>query len=805
MTDKYYKGEGFPDLNVPNAEKKSLDYGLKVGRAIQDEWFIRKGGNSRYYSGIDAMRMLRLYARGEQPTGKYKKLLSYDGDLSYLNLDFSIVPIIPKFVDIVANGMIERGYNIKVEAIDKLSTERKSDFRKSLERDMNNKDFLYKIKEKLGVNVFRNEPHQVPDTPDELELYMQLEFKQAVEIGHELLIENILEQQNYDEVLARVIYDLVVLGKGVYKHEFIEGQGINVDYVDPERFVHSYTEDTHGDDAYYGGEVKRVAISELAKNYQLDKKQIEEIKQKAADWRAYHGVKTNGSSDMPNHVCEVLFFSYKTNIETRVFKKRRNKDGDQYYEKPLDWNPPQESLRGSERVAHTEEVWFQGAMVLGTDIILDWRMEDFSIQPKSGLNKPMGKYVMAMPRNYNGRVESLVSRMQPFGDDVQLIHLKLQQVASKVIPDGIFIDADGLMEIDLGNGRAYNPDEALKLFFQTGSVIGRSRTFMGQTNPSNIPIKEITHSSAHHKIDALIRQYEFALKRLRDVTGINELSDGSTPNPKTLVGVQENAILNSNRAVAHLLRGTVGMVKRLSEGISARVVQVLDDPQAKKQLINQIGKNNVKILESLDDMKLHDFGMYVELLPDHVDQQKLERDIGLALDAGQITPEDAVAVRDVKNYKLATRLLGVKIKKREETAHQRDLEKIERQNQGQMQLKQMEQQLIQLKEQARAMAESQIKSAEGEEDRKTLSHEASLKRDLMMLEAEIQQKMAQIQGQVKEQQEKYKEDRKDLRQAKQNTANSRITDQRSRNATPINFESEEDSLDGFPLDGFEPR
>ena len=165
----------------------------------------------------------------------------------------------------------------------------------------------------------------------------------------------------------------------------------------------------------------------------------------------------------------------------------------------------------------------------------------------------MNYYIVA-PRMYKGRIESLVRRITGFADMIQLTHLKLQQVLVTLVPDGVYLDADGLAEVDLGNGTNYNPQEALNMFFQTGSIIGRSLTAEGDMNPGKVPIQEISSGSGGQKLASLINTYNYYLQMIRDVTGLNEARDGSTPDKNALVGVQKIAAANSNTATRHILQ-----------------------------------------------------------------------------------------------------------------------------------------------------------------------------------------------------------------------------------------------------------
>ena len=257
----------FPSQTVSDAEKISYDYGLKVGKAIEHEWFNNDRNLSRYRSNQNDFHNLRLYARGEQSIQKYKDELSINGDLSYLNLDWKPVPIISKFVDIVVNGMTERMYDIKAYSQDPYGVSKRTEYMESILADMRTKDLNAYTEQAFGIQIADNDPETLPDSEEELQLHMQLTYKQAVEIAEEQAINTLLDGNKYELTKKRVYYDLAVLGIGAVKTGFNTSEGVTVDYVDPADLVYSYSDSPYFDDIYYVGEVKTIPVNELAKQF----------------------------------------------------------------------------------------------------------------------------------------------------------------------------------------------------------------------------------------------------------------------------------------------------------------------------------------------------------------------------------------------------------------------------------------------------------------------------------------------------------------------------------------------------------
>ena len=781
----------FPNQMASDEEKSSEKYGLKVAKSIEGEWFRRKGNSCRFYDQWGEYHRLRLYARGEQPVQKYKDELSINGDMSMLNLDWSPIPIIPKFVDIVVNGMNDRLYKVKAEAQDVMSAEKKNAFQDMIEKEMVSREFISLTKQEFGIDVSNMDPDQLPEDDEELSLYMQLKYKPSIEIAEEVAIDTIFKMSDYPEIKKLFDYDVTTIGVGVMKHEFLVNDGVNIEYVDPANWIHSYTEKEDFSDCYYFGEVKQVHYTELLKiNPDLTDEQLTEIKNASSAWYEYFPIVRNYQDDtFLNEVVTLLYFNYKTTKRFVWKKKLLENGGERVIRKGDTFFPPMGEGVPFEVIEAPREVWYDGILVGGSNILLKWEMMRNMVRPKSASQKAMPNYVAHAPRMYKGNIESLVRRMVPFADQIQLTHLKLQQVMSRVVPDGVFIDADGLNEVDLGNGAAYNPEDALKLYFQTGSVVGRSYTQDGDFNNARVPIQELNSNSGQSKMSALIANYNHYLNMIRDVTGINEARDASTPNPDALVGVQKLAALNSNTATRHILNSGLNVTKRMAECVSLRVADILEYADFREEFAMQIGKYNISILDDVRDLYLHDFGIFIELSPDEEEQQALEANISIALQQQTIDLEDAIDIRNINNIKLANEMLKVKRRRRMEQQQKQKQQEIQMQTQSNMQTQQaaaqQKAQIIQLEAQAKA----QVKQAESMYEIERMRAEVEAKRELMDLEFQYNMQLKGIEVEGLMEREGKKEQAKDDRIDKQASRQSALITQRKNNLPTQNFES----------------
>jgi len=800
---------GFPSQFVSDAEKATEEYGLQIGQAIQYEWFKKDGNNSRYYDQWRNFHKLRLYARGEQSVKKYKDELAIDGDLSYLNLDWTPVPIIPKFVDIVVNGMSDRLFKIKAYAQDAMSQSNRSKYQDILHGQMLAKDALEIIKSESGFDPFVMNPDEMPADDDELALHMQIKYKPAIEIAEEEAINTILEENKYLDLRKQFDYDLTTIGIAVAKHEFLKGSGVKVSYVDPANIVYSYTEDPHFKDCFYWGEIKTLPITECKKiDPTLTNEDLEKISKYSQSWYDYYNVAQFYENDIfYRDTVTLMYFNYKTTKKMVYKKKLLETGGSKVIEKDDQFNPPAEMMEEArfEKIEKTIDVWYEGVMVMGTNILLKWELSKNMVRPKSASQHALPNYVAVAPRMYKGNIESLVKRMIPFADLIQVTHLKLQQVISRTVPDGVFIDADGLNEVDLGTGAAYNPEDALRLYFQTGSVIGRSYTQDGEFNNARVPIQELNTNSGASKTQMLIYNYNHYLNMIRTVTGLNEARDGSTPDPNSLVGLQKLAALNSNTATRHILDSSLYIFRGLSEALTYRIADILEYSDFKDDFVNKIGRYNVSILNDISDLYIYDFGVFLEVAPDEEDRAKLEQNIQMALSRGDIYLEDAIDIRELKNIKLANQLLKLKRKKKQEKEQQIEMQKQAMVAQQNMQSQQMAAQTAMQKIQAETQSKMQIKQAEIAFEMEKMKGEAMLKSQLMAEEFKYNLELKGLAEDALQKRENQREDAKKSRISQQNTQQSQLINQRKNNLPSINFESNEDSLDGFDLSEFSPR
>jgi len=775
----------FPSQVVSDQEKASWEYGSQVAMAIEYEWFKsgRLNGN-RYLTNWNNFNTLRLYARGEQPVQKYKDELSINGDLSYLNLDWKPVPILSKFVDIVVNGISSKAYEIKAYAQDPSSIKKRTSYASKMYEDMLAKNYINTIKNTLGIDLYQTpNPDLIPESEEELELHMQLSYKQAIEIAEEEAITSIMAQNKYDLIRRRLNMDLTVCGIAAAKTNFNTANGVTLDYVDPAYMVYSYTEDPNFEDIYYVGEIKSITIPELKKEFpNIPEEELKRIQTMPGN-RQY----ITGWGGYDENTVQVLYFDYKT-YHNQVFKIKQTDQGLlKAIEKPDTFNPPEND--NFERVSRSIEVLYSGAKVLGTDTLVKWELAENMSRPYADTTKVEMNYTICAPRMYKGRIDSLVSKCVGFADMIQITHLKLQQVLARMVPDGVYLDMDGLAEVDLGNGTNYNPAEALNMYFQTGSIVGRSLTQDGELNRGKVPIQELQTGSGGAKIQSLITTYQYYLQMIRDVTGLNEARDGSLPDRNTLVGLQKLAATASNTATKHINQSSLYITLRLAENIALKIADALDFPLTAESLKNSISVFNVETLSQIEDLNLHDFGIFLELEPDEEEQAKLEQNIQIALQAGNIDLDDAIDLRQIKNIKLANQML--KIKRKRKQAKDMEIQQSNMRAQAAAQAETAEKTAMAevQKQEAISGSKVQYEQARTEMEIKKMEIQSQLDQQKMQIQHQFNMQLKQAELQTQDQKEQEKENRKDKRIKMEGTQQSKMISQRQTDGLPVDFEN----------------
>lgn len=785
----------FPSQLDSFENKKKEEWGLKLAMAISNEWFfgynITNNTMAKFYTQKNQLIERRMYAKGLQSMDKYLRQFKEDGDKSFLNLSSKPISIIPKLVDVVVNGMADRGYSVRATAIDSVSTENRISYRQRIENDQNAKDIIIKAKETFGVDVGNLPIDQIPESKDELDLHMQLEYKQSIEISQELAIEQVMKENRYDDTIDRMVKkDLTVLGVSWVKHKFVPDRGIVLEYVNPENKIQSYSECPYFSDCFYHGEFKVVPISEVLIEFQwLNEHGNEDIKKQlatsATQWWDYHRI---SQDQRIKGTTNLLYFTYKTTRE----REKKIIETETKGKEIGDFTPSKNAkkdYRPYKRVSIAEEILFEGVLVLGTDIMLKWEVAENMSRPKSNKQKVVDQYVGVAPNKERGYIDSLVARMMPVEDKLNILELKAEQIIQKIQPDGFVIDPDALAELDFGGGNTLTVQNQIDMFFQTGSIFARSFGSNGDPMYSK-PITELRTGDSLNKLNSLRAEREGYMNMMRDVIGLNKASDASTPDKESLVGIQKLASLNSNTATRHILDGACDITKRLALGIVYRIADLLKYSDLKEDFARKIGATAVMDLDEIKELHLYDFAIYLDLHLDAEERAKLEQDLSIEIQNGTLSFADKYRILSINNFKYAVNYASILRNKRMKEIQKQKQEDMQAQAQANAQSAQSAEQARQQTAQIVGQIEMQKQEivnqgliqkeqVKGQEDRTTLE---------MKLGGEMQ--IAQLNGQVAMNKFNELEDRKDERTKLQATQQSKLITQRQRDEDPKDFQND---------------
>jgi hypothetical protein len=786
-------------------KKQSKPFGKAVGDIIVSEWFSTGGGGkSRFYSNQAEFLERRIYASGKVNMTKYYPMLGTNGDVSLLNLSKKSLSTLPKIVDLVVNGMVNRPYTIVAKAIDPVSQENKQAYRKKIESDQNSLPIIKKAKEDFGMDIASMPIDEIPQTKDELDIHLQMEWKPSNCLSNQLAIATVMEENAYNLTTDRLVKrDLVELGIAWVRNRFNSSKGILVEYVDPIDMVYSETKDPYFRNCFYKGHVQKTLVSDIFIEYpelmSEENRQVrEEIVNSGNTWSKIHSL---SKTDNLKGTTNLLYFTYKTNRE--IAKKiKKLKNGEVIIDNASEFFDESKKNKKDKytRNSIVEEVLFEGVMVLGTNILLKWEVAKSMARPKSNKQKVCEQYVGVAPNYQNGQISSLISRMIPIEDKRNITELKAEQIIQGITPDGIAIDIDALAEVDLGDGKMQTVQQTLDMYLQKGSYLYRSSTLGGEYNNSQKPFQEIITGDSINKLTALRTENQFYLSQLTDVVGLNKASDATTPDKDSLVGVQKLAAYNSNLATRHILDAAGYITLKTAESVSYRISDILKYyPTLRDDLIRKIGATAVEDLDYIKDLHLSDFAIFYELEMDDEERAILDQDLSIAIEKGFIGLDDKYKIRNFKVLNLAIQYLSILIKKRAKVMQEQkaqeaqqksdmDIRTSQQSNQFAQQTIQLQMQADAQKQQAIALGEIEKEKVRGEQDRLTLAQKIEGDQQLQLL----------INSGATEKLHKMQQDKKD-NLAIAATHTSKIADQKAKGKDPIDFEAEQEEISQFEL------
>ena len=805
MNDKNRFGN-FPDPSAPSYEKSSQAYGKKYARAILEQWGGTEATNSLYQKRLKEFENNRDYAQGTQSTQIYKQILNSleptGGDGTLLNLDWTPVPIVPKFVKIVVNKILSRKPYPNVEAIDPLSRGEKEQKKARTVAAIENKQFLSELKQS-GVAV-KDDIDNLPDTVEEAEIFMDTNIKLAGEIAAQLATNLTLEWNDFsDTTFRRAVEDLVTCGMAAVKRENDPNFGIVERYVDPAHLIHSYTEDFSMRDLVYAGEIRQMSILDLkriAKDLTEDEwyKIAVKVKDKYGNNAARIGQQYYDQASGRNAFgydefrVSVLDFEF-IGLDQQVYEEKQSKYGNVgFYFKGSEYKLPTQSVFDRKPYYMDVMCLYGGLYVEGCDILVNYGKKENQPRNIHDLSRTTLSYSVVATNFRRMMPKSMVSGITGFADQLQLTHLKIQQAIAKAKPDGIMIDIEGLENVQLGTGGELSPLDLQDIYEQTGVMYYRSKNPEGGFQ--NPPIREINNTIRN--INELIALYNHYLRMIRDATGINEVMDGSTPKGDALVGVREQQMAAGNNAIYDITHSSLILFKKVCDDI-IKCIQILPKESVLFGTYKKaIGEDALEAIKAFEKLPMFNYGVRIVTEMNDADRAYLEQNIQVALAQKELDLEDAIAIRRLKDIDQAERLLIIRRQKR-----------IKRLQEMAMQNSQAQAQANAQASQAKAQADAQLAQVKAQLAMQQAQLQASLDMKVNQLKYQYELQIAQIKGasaqqvaqasqSIKKEMHEMAEDRKDERVKAQAVQQSKLIAQRKGERGELQ-EAEENQEDDF--------
>ena len=779
----------FPNPLASTETKSTKDYGLKYAKAIESQWGSTDDAQSVFRKRFGEYERNRDYANGTQDVSVYKQILTSldpnNGDGSLINIDWSPVPILPKFVRIVVNKILSKKPYPNVEAVDPLSLSEKERKRATVKFEVENKETIA-LAASLGIDTKVN-PNNIPDTPEEAEIFLNDNIKTSAEIASQIATSMTLEWNDFnDSIFRRCVNDLVSVGMAVVKRDNDPNYGINTIYVDPAYFIHSYTEDPNMNDLSYAGHIKRISIQELKRvaGDQFTEQEYEKIardvqyKYSNNPSRLGYSVYDRYTQRMifgyDEYIVEVMDFEFMS-VDDVYYESKESRFGNVgFYFKGNLYTPPRDSVYDRKPFKMSYTTVYGGSYIVGTSMIYNYGLKKNTPRNVHDISRARMSYSPIAVNLRRLQPKSMVASVIGFADQLQITHLKIQQAIAKAKPDGLIIDVEGLENVQLGQGGDLQPLQIQDIYEQTGVFYYRSKNPEGGFQ--NPPIRSIENQIRN--INELVALYNHYLSMIRDATGLNEVVDGSTPKSDALVGVRDQAIQASNNATYDITHSAMVLFKKVCDDI-IKCLQILPtDSVIYRVYENAIGKSNMSVLSAFSDLPMYNFGVKVVTEMSDADRMYLEANVQQSLATQQIDIEDAMAIRKLKDVDQAEKLLVVRRKKRMERNQQIAMQNSQMQAQANQQTaiatSQAKMQEMQLQAQLKAQ-EIELSTASKIQ---LLQQEYTLKAQLAQIEAQVRGMSTEVDREFRMAIEDKREQAKDERVEKQAIEQSKLISQR---------------------------
>lgn len=613
--------------------KMNREFYLSYCQAFFSEYVNNQTSFPYAFDGFErSYPELRAYARGKNSPDKYKKLMcgvSQDGRVgeTYMNISWAVPQVLPKFRDVIKGIAMSIDFDVNAIATDP-SSQAQKEKEKAYYKLQQSKVYKEFKKQAQGMGIPTENVDMNFESERQVDLFFEAGgFKLAVEVAAMACITQSKYLSDIDTIKEQVIEDLIDLGVGVMCDEINANGQIRVRYVDPEAFFCAYSAYSDHRNIDRCGELKLYKVRELRELTELSEEDIKLISRKYA--KNYGNTTTglasgglyntnrredftrsqynNLMNDFRVPVMNVCFIAGE--IETKTKVKNKTTGATVINTVPNDYKLSKRGERdGKVIVQNKVEYVYECKWIPGTNIVFDYGKAKY-IPRKNQL----GVMEVRLPYHvYKSGTASIVDRCIPYVDDIAIATYKIRNSIASVPPaPRMVIDKAVLENLVLG-GKKFTPKEAMNLFEQKGTLFIQSLSDHGDqvTGSTNRPI-DFLPSGISEDLVSFRGEIDNGINMIRNVTGVNELVDGSTPPNRTAVGVAQMANGATNNTLKPLFKGYEILYQRVTTNWILRW-QLLVKSQGYKGQVMAIGEENAKVIELSKDFCLSEIGIFIK-------------------------------------------------------------------------------------------------------------------------------------------------------------------------------------------------
>ena len=697
----------YPSHQIDPREK-GKDWCLQYAKAAWSDY--TNHSTQSFHNNRGHYAKIKDYAQGNQSINKYKQLLNVDDadNESWFAIDWSVLPIVPKFRRIALGKLGKTEYNITATPIDSLAQSETEDYFKKQKAKM---DLRNEVTKKYpGMSDFsalKKMPNE-PDNDEELEMHMSYTYKHNAAIEMEQGIDLIFHTNEVAEKRKQILESLFDFGVAGYK-EYIDSNGsVKIRTVNPAKLLVSHCNKRDFSDKIHIGEIQEMSIMDLKQRagQQFSEREYKDIADRYSGRQGDTKMFPSNKKYYKHYderkilVLDLEFFSVDEMVhESRVDRRGNTRFGRASYNSM--------NKRKNKFIRSSYKTVYKISWVVDSEYCYDFGLCSDMKRVESNLMDTDLSYHLFAPDYHNMKPLGIMEQLITIADQIQISWYRLQNTINQARPKGIMIELGALEDIPLGSGgEQMKPMDVIDLFNKTGTLVYRRNDIGGK--PTNYrPIEELENGLGRDAM-TYYQVIQNNIEMIRQITGLNEFTDGSTPDARSLTTTAKLAAQATNNALAHIEQGERFLLEKLAGAVIVRLQESVKKGPV-SGYVRSLGSKSMKFFEMSPVVSKHEFGIQIEDRPTEEQKARLMQILQASVAQGQVDFEDAVYIEQIKNLKQAQQVLAYRIKKKREDAERKAKEMQQMngqiQQQSAMASEQAKQQTLQLEFQLKAEME----------------------------------------------------------------------------------------------------